>query len=595
MNQRWRALVESASKAQRMNHAQVRRLIGLLDLEPPLDLDALGAVLDAEAADQRARGLAALAPLLEIASEAPAARAARGALTTTEDAGRAGGDPIPRDQLSELRAGAPTRTAAIIDEIIDRHDRFERRLGWLLRPTTAEELASLDPRRDCNQIYHAVSFDFRAEQKLFALLFELAALMIPYSSLMLASTGELTLRGYKRLNDTVMFFSNMIELGLDSRRGREAVARVNQIHGRYSLPNQLFRFILSGIMFIPLTWNQRLGWRPFTQTERLGWFYTFAEMGRAMHVEGISDDFEQMQAWWTETVAQAGRASAVGQRLFHELIIQTLATYPADLRRPILSAIFCGMPERYRQLLDIPPAPAPALARVRESLRLVGEASSRLPRVPWIRSLQLHPMYRRIEQIGVDDRSAFLPRATPAGALAAGDADGAPSAGRENAGFPVHQRPINSPAEIPEMPLRPISPDELARHADPEDAWLALDGDVYEVTRFLNDHPGGRAVLAAQLGRDASAAFDQVGHSAGARIVLANFRIGRLEDTAPAHRQGPLAARAEPSQPLAAAPGRRVEGQPGSDQRSRSWDGMLDDFERHTSLYERAKLRPDKP
>lgn len=586
MNPRWRALIESAFKTQRVNHAQVRRLIGLLDLEPPLDPKALGAVLDDEAGDQHARGLAALAALLEIAAgpdadpnaaaEADAARGAHAALTATAS-GSASAGAIPRDQLAGLRAAAPPRTAAVLDQIIARHDAFERRLGWLLRPTAPEELARLDPRRDCNQIYHAISYDFRVEQKLFALLFELAAVMIPYSSVMLASTGELTLRGYKRINDTVMFFSNMMEWGLDSRRGRDAIARVNQIHGRYSLPHQLFRFILSGVMFIPLDWNERLGWRRFTEVERRGWFHNFVEMGRAMNVDGIGDDFDQMRAWWQETVERAGETSAVGRKLFHQVIIQTLATYPAELRRPILAAVFCGMADEYRQVLDIPPPPPPALARVRETLRLVGAASNQLPRAPWIRSLQTHPLYRRVDEIGVGDRSPHLPRIPGAA---------------DNAGFPTGQRPIGCAGEVPDAPpaLPEIARHELARHHHAEDAWIAVGGYVYDVTRFLHDHPGGRDVLAAHLGADATAAFRRVGHSDGARIVMANFRIGRLAG-APREDLAPAAHEAERSRGGALA-GRRIGR--GKEYRPRAWDDLLDGFERHTALYERARLDPDR-
>lgn len=39
-------------------------------------------------------------------------------------------------------------------------------------------------------------------------------------------------------------------------------------------------------------------------------------------------------------------------------------------------------------------------------------------------------------------------------------------------------------------------------------------GDVYDVTRFLNEHPAGKTVLLKQAGDDATEIFESV-HSAG--------------------------------------------------------------------------------
>jgi len=576
MSERWRALVAATHKAQRLNRAHVQRLIGLLDLEPPLRPEALDAALCEEANDQRARALADLAPLMEVPAEAPHVRAAAAALEGSPGS-------LPRDRLAALRVSAAPRTAAVLDGVIARHDRFERRLGWLLRPSTSDELARLDPRADCNQIYHALSYEFRVEQKLFAVLFELAPVMIPYGSIMFASTGEFTLRAYKRINDTVMFFSNMIEWGLDSRRGREAVARVNQIHGRYSLPNELFRFILSGIMFIPPLWNQGLGWRRFTEVERLGWFHAFAEMGRAMNIAGISDDYDEMHAWWQDMAERAGETATVSRTVFSQILIQVLATYPAHLRRPLLTALLCGMPDTYRQVLDIPPPPAPIVASVREGLRLVGAASSALPRVPWIRSLQLFPMYRSVDEIGVGDRSRFMPRPPAAGP--------GPSGQPYNDGHATGQLPLQSPGEIPPAALPEISIEEVARHVTDGDAWLAIEGYVYDVTRFFERHPGGRKVLAAHVGGDATAAFRKVGHSQGAQIMMANFRIGRLRGAAPAGANANTHA-------LAARPGSRIHtgrrAGRGKEYGPGDWDALLDQLEAATTRYERAKMTPGR-
>lgn len=37
----------------------------------------------------------------------------------------------------------------------------------------------------------------------------------------------------------------------------------------------------------------------------------------------------------------------------------------------------------------------------------------------------------------------------------------------------------------------PVTPEELAKHNRREDAWMAIRGVVYNVTRYMDFHPGG--------------------------------------------------------------------------------------------------------
>ncbi|GAA5969725.1 hypothetical protein JCM11641_008019 [Rhodosporidiobolus odoratus] len=50
---------------------------------------------------------------------------------------------------------------------------------------------------------------------------------------------------------------------------------------------------------------------------------------------------------------------------------------------------------------------------------------------------------------------------------------------------------------------------EVAEHKSAESAWLIVENQVYDVTEFLDDHPGGRKVLLNQCGKDATEKFWQ--------------------------------------------------------------------------------------
>ena len=52
---------------------------------------------------------------------------------------------------------------------------------------------------------------------------------------------------------------------------------------------------------------------------------------------------------------------------------------------------------------------------------------------------------------------------------------------------------------------------------------------VYDVSKYLEDHPGGADALIEVAGQDSTVAFEDVGHSADARETMEEFLIGRLE------------------------------------------------------------------
>ena len=51
-------------------------------------------------------------------------------------------------------------------------------------------------------------------------------------------------------------------------------------------------------------------------------------------------------------------------------------------------------------------------------------------------------------------------------------------------------------------------------------------GEVYNVTLFVDSHPGGPKVILDRSGTDISAIFETIGHSPTAHELLAGFRIG---------------------------------------------------------------------
>ncbi|WVN90412.1 uncharacterized protein L203_105648 [Cryptococcus depauperatus CBS 7841] len=69
----------------------------------------------------------------------------------------------------------------------------------------------------------------------------------------------------------------------------------------------------------------------------------------------------------------------------------------------------------------------------------------------------------------------------------------------------------------------------LAQHNTKESLWMLLHNKVYDVTTFMDEHPGGDEVLLEEAGRDATEAFEDVGHSDEARKMLPKMFLGEFQ------------------------------------------------------------------
>eukprot|EP00918_Siedleckia_nematoides_P072200 GHVU01157688.1.p1 GENE.GHVU01157688.1~~GHVU01157688.1.p1 ORF type:complete len:226 (+),score=41.01 GHVU01157688.1:261-938(+) len=94
-----------------------------------------------------------------------------------------------------------------------------------------------------------------------------------------------------------------------------------------------------------------------------------------------------------------------------------------------------------------------------------------------------------------------------------------------------------------EGPPRMITLDELSRHSTAADAWVAVRGDVFDISHYLDFHPGGVEVMLPVLGTDATKAFDESHRWVSAAAILQHVRVGTVQPPPPGsspagHRRG---------------------------------------------------------
>jgi len=69
---------------------------------------------------------------------------------------------------------------------------------------------------------------------------------------------------------------------------------------------------------------------------------------------------------------------------------------------------------------------------------------------------------------------------------------------------------------------------EVKEHNNVKSCWIIIHNKVYDITKFLEEHPGGEEVLLESAGQDASESFEDVGHSSDARDMLKDYLVGEL-------------------------------------------------------------------
>jgi len=71
--------------------------------------------------------------------------------------------------------------------------------------------------------------------------------------------------------------------------------------------------------------------------------------------------------------------------------------------------------------------------------------------------------------------------------------------------------------------------EEVKQHNKVDDCWIIIDNKVYDVTYFLDEHPGGETIISENSGMDCTDIFKDIGHSQTATKILAQYLIGRTK------------------------------------------------------------------
>jgi hypothetical protein len=120
---------------------------------------------------------------------------------------------------------------------------------------------------------------------------------VPSISALLDRTNEMVGRPRKRYDDTVLIITEILNNGLDSPRARRAYARLNDMHGRFTIRNDDFLYVLSTFIFSPIDWIEKYGRRPLTDEEVEDWFLFWCAFGERMGIKDIFPTLARFRAF----------------------------------------------------------------------------------------------------------------------------------------------------------------------------------------------------------------------------------------------------------------------------------------------------------
>ena len=69
---------------------------------------------------------------------------------------------------------------------------------------------------------------------------------------------------------------------------------------------------------------------------------------------------------------------------------------------------------------------------------------------------------------------------------------------------------------------------EVAKHASKDDVWVVIKGKVYDLTEFVDEHPGGVESIMKRAGADATEGFFGPQHPSRVHDMVEEYLIGEL-------------------------------------------------------------------
>ena len=278
------------------------------------------------------------------------------------------------------------------------------------RVSVREQIETLDPQRDCEAIMRllvGVEFPFDYQRSMIDLVF-LKDLAAPRIAGLIYGNGYIGRFPQKRYDDTAIFMMEFVKHGFRSPRGAAMIERLNRIHAAFRIRQEDYLYVLVGLMFEPIDWNERFGWRRMTAREREAHYWFWRGVGERMNLTVIPPDYDAARRFKSDYEARALRRTRAGVALTRQLFVLVEGWLPRPARRWVRPALAALLEPPFLAYFDLPEPGRWMRGAVDAALR----ARSRVAR--WIptrsqpsfsvdRRMRSYPAGYRPDQLGPPD------------------------------------------------------------------------------------------------------------------------------------------------------------------------------------------------
>ncbi|VDB95863.1 unnamed protein product [Peniophora sp. CBMAI 1063] len=140
-------------------------------------------------------------------------------------------------------------------------------------------------------------------------------------------------------------------------RAYVAIARMNWLHEKYTIKNEDYLITLAFVIFLPIRWAGRFGWRPLSPLEVHARYVFWRHIGELMNLRDIPSSAADFEAWAadyeTRYMVPADSNHALAEGMLNELA----SSVPSFARGLFKRLIICTMDERMRIAMKLPAQP----------------------------------------------------------------------------------------------------------------------------------------------------------------------------------------------------------------------------------------------
>jgi hypothetical protein len=191
-----------------------------------------------------------------------------------------------------------------------------RRLGYAVR----RRIAALDPVADNEEAarltFEVLYGDPIAVHAAYLVGFSRQVAVPSIARVVYRGGGGENLRDVaRRTEDSLTLFGEFFRFGYSSPRGRAAIARMEQIHKRFTITDEQKRYTLATLIFEGERIGRQLGFNPFTASQREASWRFWCGVAEQMPLGGLPPTAGELWRWMLEYEREQWRYTDDGRRI----------------------------------------------------------------------------------------------------------------------------------------------------------------------------------------------------------------------------------------------------------------------------------------